>query len=99
VSDKIGVIHNLSGKVDSLLIGGGMANTFFKAEGKAVEESLAENDKLDEARTLMRNADSKLILPVDVVVADRMDADAEKRTVSVVPFHAVGASSTLAQSQ
>ncbi|MGH9883509.1 MAG: phosphoglycerate kinase, partial [Pyrinomonadaceae bacterium] len=44
VSDKIGVIHNLLGKVDSLLIGGGMANTFFKALGKAVEESLVEND-------------------------------------------------------
>jgi phosphoglycerate kinase len=83
VSDKIGVIHNLLGKVDSLLIGGGMANTFFKAQGKAVEESLVENDKLEEARTLMSNADSKLILPVDVVVADRMDAEAEKRTVSV----------------
>ena len=45
VSDKIGVIHNLLGKVDSLLIGGGMANTFLKAEGKAVGESLVENDK------------------------------------------------------
>jgi phosphoglycerate kinase len=83
VSDKIGVIHNLLKKVDLLLVGGGMANTFFKAQGKAVKESLVENDKLDEARTLMTKAGSKLILPVDVVVADRMDREAQKRTVSV----------------
>jgi len=83
VSDKIGVIHNLLEKVDSLLIGGGMANTFFKAQGKAVEESLVENDKLEEARRLMSDAGSKLILPVDVVVADRLDAEAQKRTVNV----------------
>jgi len=83
VSDKIGVIHNLLKKVDLLLVGGGMANTFFKAQGKAVAESLVENDKLDEARTLMSKAGSKLILPVDVVVADRMDREAQKRTVSV----------------
>ena len=83
VSDKIGVIHNLLGKVDSLLIGGGMANTFLKAEGKAVGESLVENDKLEEARTLLRDGGSKLILPVDVVVADRLDAAAQTRTVGV----------------
>jgi phosphoglycerate kinase len=88
VSDKIGVIHNLLGKVDSLLIGGGMANTFFKAQGKKVGGSLVEDDKLDEARTLISKAGSKLILPVDVVVANRMDQEAQKRTVSVdaVPF-------------
>jgi phosphoglycerate kinase len=83
VSDKIKVIHNLLGKVDSLLIGGGMANTFLKAEGKAVGESLAENDKLAEARTLLRDGGSKLILPVDAVVADRLDAGAQTRTVRV----------------
>jgi len=88
VSDKIGVIHNLLKKVDLLLIGGGMANTFLKAKGKAVAESLVENDKLDEARTLISKCGSKLILPVDVVVADRMDREAQKRTVTVdaVPF-------------
>ena len=88
VSDKIGVIHNLLKKVDLLLIGGGMANTFLKANGKGVAESLVENDKLDEARTLISKCGSKLILPVDVVVADRMDREAQKRTVSVdaVPF-------------
>ena len=83
VSDKIEVIHNLLGKVDSLLIGGGMANTFLKAEGKAVGESLVENEKLAEARTLLRDGGSKLILPVDVVVADRLDAAAQTRTVGV----------------
>jgi phosphoglycerate kinase len=83
VSDKIEVIHNLLGKVDSLLIGGGMANTFLKAEGKAVGESLVENDKLAEARTLLRDGGSKLILPVDAVVADRLDDGAQMRTVRV----------------
>ena len=83
VSDKIGVIHNLLGKVDSLLIGGGMANTFLKAEGKAVGESLVENDKLEEARTLLRDGGSKLILPVDAVVADRLDAKAQTRVANV----------------
>ncbi len=83
VSDKIKVIHNLLGKVDSLLIGGGMANTFLKAQGKAVGESLVENDKLAEARTLLRDGGSKLILPVDAVVADRLDAGAQTRTVPV----------------
>jgi phosphoglycerate kinase len=83
VSDKIGVIHNLLGKVDSLLIGGGMANTFLKAEGKAVGESLVENDKLEEARTLLRDGGSKLILPVDAVVADRLDAKAQTQVVNV----------------
>jgi phosphoglycerate kinase len=60
-----------------------MANTFLKAQGKAVGESLVENDKLEEARTLLREGGSKLILPVDVVVADRLDAKAEKGTVGV----------------
>jgi phosphoglycerate kinase len=83
VSDKIEVIHNLLAKVDWLLIGGGMANTFLKAQGKAVEESLVENDKLDVARSLLLDGGQKLILPVDVLVADRLDEQAQTRTVSV----------------
>jgi phosphoglycerate kinase len=83
VSDKIDVIHNLLAKVDWLLIGGGMANTFLKAQGKAVGESLVENDKLDVARSLLRDGGQKLILPVDVLVADRLVAEAQMRTVSV----------------
>jgi phosphoglycerate kinase len=83
VSDKIGVIHNLLEGLDSLLIGGGMANTFLKAQGKAVGESLVENDKLDVAQSLLRDGGQKLILPVDVVVADRFDEQAQRRTVDV----------------
>ena len=83
VSDKIEVIHNLLAKVDWLLIGGGMANTFLKALGKAVGESLVENDKVDVAESLLREGKEKLILPVDVVVADRFDAQAHTRIISV----------------
>jgi phosphoglycerate kinase len=83
VSDKIEVIHSLLAKVDWLLIGGGMANTFLKAQGIAVGESLVENDKLDVAQTLLREGGQKLILPVDVLVADRLVAEAQTRTVSV----------------
>jgi len=89
VSDKIDVIQNLLARVDCLLIGGGMANTFLKAQGKEVAESLVENEKLDVAQRLLRDGGQKLILPVDVVVADRFDEQAHTRTVTVdaVPAH------------
>jgi phosphoglycerate kinase len=80
VSDKIGVIQNLMTKVDALLIGGAMAYTFAKAQGREVGKSLVENDKLDLARQLMEQAKSrglKLMLPVDHVIADKMDASAK----------------------
>ena len=83
VSDKIEVIDNLLAKVDWLLIGGGMANTFLKAQGKEIGESLVENDKLDVAQSLLCDGGQKLILPVDVLVADRFDEKAQTRTVSV----------------
>ncbi len=86
VKDKIAVIENLLTKVDTLIIGGGMANTFLKAQGYAIGASLCEDDKLDLARSLMDQAKErgvKLLMPVDVVVADRFAADAEKKTVSV----------------
>ncbi len=83
ISDKIGVIENLLDQVDALLIGGGMANTFLKAEGYDVADSLVEDNSLDTARTLMERAYSKLVLPVDVTVADRFDADAFSQVVSV----------------
>ena len=83
VSDKIGVIENLLPQVDKLIVGGGMANTFFKAQGLDVGESLAEDDKLDLARDLLKRAGSKLVLPTDVVVADAFAADAQHRTVSI----------------
>jgi phosphoglycerate kinase len=83
ISDKIEVVRNLLGKVDVLLVGGGMANTFLKAQGHAVGDSLAEEDRLDVARELLDRGRSELILPVDVVVADAFDADANTNTVSV----------------
>src|SRR5262249_40765872 len=83
VSDKIAVIDNLLGKVETLLIGGGMANTFLKVQGKEVGDSLVEDDKLDVARTLLRAGRDKLVLPVDVVIADRLAAQAQWRGVKV----------------
>ncbi|CEF51495.1 MULTISPECIES: phosphoglycerate kinase [Lactococcus] len=65
VSDKIGVIENLLGKADKVIIGGGMAYTFFKAQGIEIGDSLVEEDKLDLAKELLEKADGKLILPVD----------------------------------
>ena len=83
VSDKIEVIDSLLGKVDSLLIGGGMANTFLKAQGKEVGDSLVEDDKLGVAQKLLQQGGDKLVLPVDVVIADKFDANAEQRNVNV----------------
>jgi len=81
ISDKIGVIQNLLSKVDSLLIGGGMANTFFKAQGLDVGDSLVENEALDTARKLLDSAGDRLVLPVDCIVADRFEADAQAKVV------------------
>jgi phosphoglycerate kinase len=83
ISDKIGVIENLLGQVDSLLIGGGMANTFLKADGYDVAQSLVEDGSVDTARGLLRRAGDRLVLPVDVVVADKFDADAFSQVVAV----------------
>jgi phosphoglycerate kinase len=83
ISDKIGVIENLLGQVDALLIGGGMANTFLMADGYDVAESLVETGSLDVARDLIAGAGNKLVLPVDVTVADRFEADAFSQVVSV----------------
>jgi phosphoglycerate kinase len=73
ISGKIDVIDNLLDKVDYLLIGGGMANTFLKAQGHEVGDSLVEDDRLDLARELMERAADRLILPSDVVTADAFD--------------------------
>ena len=83
VSDKITVIDRLLSKVDRLLVGGGMANTFLKALGKEIGLSLVEDDKLDVAKGLLQRGGDRLVLPVDAVVADRFDAAAERRTVTV----------------
>jgi phosphoglycerate kinase len=83
VSGKIEVLENLLGKVDALLIGGGMANTFLKAQGYQVGQSLVEDDKLDLARDILARAGGKLHLPVDVVVASAFEATAEYKVVPV----------------
>ena len=83
ISDKIGVVENLLGQVDALLIGGGMANTFLKAEGYDVADSLVEDESLETARALLKRAGGKLTLPVDVIVADRFEADAFSQVVAV----------------
>jgi phosphoglycerate kinase len=86
VSDKIGVIHNLLGKADQILIGGGMANTFFKAQGYPVGESLVEDDALETARELLETAGTNLRLPIDVVVADAFDAGAQSKVIGMGPI-------------
>lgn len=84
VSDKIGVIDNLIGKVDTLIIGGGMAYTFQKALGKEIGTSLLEEDKLDIAKAAMEKAEKngvKFLLPVDNVVGKEYDPNTEHKTV------------------
>ena len=86
VSDKIEVIENLLGKVDRLLIGGAMAYTFFKSRGVPIGRSLVENDKLDAARSIEDHAKSRgvrLELPVDHVVADRVEAGAAAEALAI----------------
>lgn len=86
VSDKIGVIENLIEKVDTILIGGGMAYTFLKAKGYNIGKSLLEEDKIDLAKSLMEKANAKnvkLLLPVDTVVAKEFKNDTEYKTVNV----------------
>jgi phosphoglycerate kinase len=84
VSDKIGVIENLLGKVDSILIGGGMTYTFYKAKGLPIGNSLIEEEKVDLAKELIEKAESKgvnLKLPVDSVVATEFKNEAEHKIV------------------
>lgn len=85
IGDKIGVIRNLLTKADTILIGGGMANTFFKAQGYPVADSLVDEESLDVARELLAEAGSRLRLPVDMVIANAFDAEAESRTLAVGP--------------
>jgi len=85
VSDKIGVIENLLDKVDVLIVGGGMAYTFFKAQGNSIGTSICEADKVELAASLLKKAEEKgvkLMLPVDTMVATEFKADAESKVVS-----------------
>ncbi len=83
ISDKIGVIENLLEKADRILIGGGMANTFLKARGVEVADSLVEEEALETAKSLLGKSGDKLVLPVDMTIANAFAADAESKTVAV----------------
>jgi len=86
VSDKLEVIENLLGKVDQLLIGGAMAYTFLKARGVAIGRSLVEDDKLDAARTIEREAaerGTRLVLPVDHLVTDRVEEGTANEVMAI----------------
>ena len=86
VSDKINVIRNLLQKADYVLIGGGMANTFFKAQGYPVGDSLVEDEALDTARELLGLGGQRLRLPVDAVIADRFEDGADRKVMAIGPI-------------
>jgi phosphoglycerate kinase len=83
ISDKIAVIENLLAKCDRLIIGGGMANTFLAAQGHDMADSLVESDALPKAKEILAKQTGKLILPVDAVVGDRFDAEANTQVVDI----------------
>ncbi len=86
VSDKIKVIENLLGKVDSLILGGGMTYTFLKAQGYEIGKSICEDNQINFAKDMLALAKKnnvKLILPVDIVVAKEFDSEADNKTVSI----------------
>ncbi len=91
ISGKIDVIQNLMPKVDALVIGGGMAYTFFQAQGLEIGDSLVEQEKLSLARQILEDAKTKkmrLILPVDCVVADKLDNNAHRKVVPIAKIPA-----------
>jgi phosphoglycerate kinase len=83
VSDKIAVIEALLGKVDKLLIGGGMANTFLKAKGYSMGNSLVEADAVETAKGLLQKGGDKLVLPVDAIIGDKFENDANQKTIDI----------------
>lgn len=83
VSDKIGVIENLLKVADKVLIGGGMAYTFLKAQGKEIGQSLLEEDKIDLAKDLLKRGEGKIVLPVDAKVTKEFSNDGEIKELSV----------------
>lgn len=83
VSDKIAVIEALLGKADRVLIGGGMANTFFKAQGYEMGNSLVEADAVETAKSLLAKAGDKLVLPVDGVIGDKFADDSQAQKIDV----------------
>ncbi|HEY9152027.1 MAG TPA: phosphoglycerate kinase, partial [Anaerolineales bacterium] len=81
ISDKILVVETLLSKCDKLIIGGGMANTFLAAKGYAMQDSLVEAGSVDTAKSIMSKAGNKLLLPVDAVIADKFEAEANSKVV------------------
>ncbi|MCX6057720.1 MAG: phosphoglycerate kinase [Chloroflexi bacterium] len=83
ISDKILVVETLLSKCDKLIIGGGMANTFLSAQGLNMQDSLVEAESLELAKTIMAKSSEKIILPVDAIIADKFDAEANTQIVDV----------------
>jgi 3-phosphoglycerate kinase len=83
ISDKILVVETLLTKADKLIIGGGMANTFLAAKGLNMQDSLVEKESLETAQSILEKSSDKLILPVDAVIADKFDAEANTQVVDV----------------
>lgn len=83
ISDKILVVETLLTQADKLIIGGGMANTFLAAKGLNMQDSLVEKESLDTARSILEKSGDKLILPVDAVIADKFEAEANTQVVDV----------------
>ena len=83
ISDKILVVETLLAKCDKLIIGGGMANTFLVAQGLNMQDSLVEAASLETAKKILEHSGTKLILPVDAVIADKFDAEANTQVVDV----------------
>lgn len=86
VSDKINVIKYLANHADQILIGGGMANTFFLAQGYPMGDSLVEAEVVDLAKELIKSAGAKLRLPVDAVIADKFEEDADYKNIQMGPI-------------
>ena len=83
ISDKISVVEILLSKADKLIIGGGMANTFLAAKGYNMQDSLVETASIETAKSILEKSGDKLILPVDAVIADKFDAEANTQVVDV----------------
>jgi phosphoglycerate kinase len=83
ISDKILVVENLLAKCDKLIIGGGMANTFLAAQGLNMQDSLVESGSVEMAKSILAKSGSRIVLPVDAVIADKFEADASSKVVDV----------------
>ena len=83
ISDKIDVVESLLARADKVIIGGGMANTFLAAKGLNMQDSLVEDASVETAKSIMEKAGDKLVLPVDAVIADQFEAEANSQVVDV----------------